>query len=110
MIQINFIQYPSYTNEIVFDGISYIIKFVWNTRGEFWTISFFDINYNPILLGLKLVLNYSLLKDFHYLALPTGELCIFDSSSNNNKIAYEDFTNERQLQLLYIPKVELETI
>jgi hypothetical protein len=101
MLQIPFIEYPAYTKEIVLDSKSYIFSFVWNTRGEFWTLSIADINKVTIINGIKIVLNYNLLQDFHHLDVPPGDLYVLDLSTNVSKIQYSDFTNERQLVMIY---------
>jgi hypothetical protein len=110
MLKINFIDYPSYTNEVILDNKSYIFKFVWNTRGEFWTLSILDTDKNIILSGVKFVLNYSLLSDYYHLDIPKGSLYVIDLTDNNNKIAFEDFNNERQLSLIYATEADFATV
>lgn len=101
MLQIPFTEYPAHTKELVLDEKSYVFTFVWNTRGEFWTLSIADTDKTTILDGIKLVLNYNLLQDFHHLAVPEGNLYVIDLSNNVSKIQYSDFTNERKLMLIY---------
>jgi hypothetical protein len=110
MLQISFIQYPAYTKELLLEEKSYLFTFVWNTRGEFWTVSIYDTSRNPIIEGIKLVLNYNLFKDYKHLNIPEGNLYVIDVTNNVSKIKYEDFTNERQLALIYEEVADLATV
>lgn len=110
MLQIPFIQYPAYTKELLLDGQSYIFSFVWNTRGEFWTLSIFNVDKAAIINGIKIVLNYNLFSDYHHLAIPPGGLVAYDESNDVSKIKYEDFVNERKIRLLYSEVTDLVTI
>lgn len=107
MISIPFFEYPSFTEELEIDGTTYILKFNWNSRFSFWTISFYDVAQNPIVTGIKIVLNINLLAQFRAYAVPSGELRAVDASGNNRRIAQKDFVNGRLL-LIYASEEELE--
>lgn len=111
MVNIPFIQFPAYTEQLILDDESFIFQFIWNTRGEFWTLSILDPDLTPILTGLKLVLNFEHFAPYKHLAIPPGELYVFDLDPNNKtKIGFEDFTNARALQLIYALEGELVSI
>lgn len=103
MIIIPFVNYPAYTEDILIDEFNYRFRFVWNNRGQFWTLSILNANENiEIINGIKLVLNYELLKQYRYLKIPKGNLFVVDVSGNLSRIGYEDFINDRNLQILYL--------
>ena len=104
---IPFTTYPSYSKDITLDNVKYRFLFQWNTRAEFWSLSILSTDNTPIVSGIKLVINYDLFQRYRHLALPTGYLFVLDSSENEAKIAYDDFTNERGLQLIYFSEDEL---
>lgn len=110
MIQIPFVQYPSYTKEIILEENTFIFSFVWNTRGEFWTLTIMDTQKNFIINGIKLVLNYNLFQDYKHLDIPQGNLYVIDLSNDVSKIKYDDFTNERTLSLIYQEVADLVTV
>jgi hypothetical protein len=111
MIIIPFTEYPSVSKEIVIDDISYIFSFVWNTRMEAWTLSIYTIENEPILVGIKLVLNYELIRMYRHLDIPQGEMYVIDITDNETKIAYDDFTSSgRNLILAYYEEGEFESI
>ena len=45
---------------------------------------------------------------YRHLPIPQGNLIAIDLSDNESKIAYDDFTNQRKLQLIYFEEGELE--
>ena len=106
-VTIPFITYPSYSKDITLDNIKYRFLFQWNTRSEAWTLSIKTIEDVAILSGIKLVLNYDLFQRHRHLAIPQGSLFVIDLSNDETKIAYDDFTNERGLQLVYFSEGEL---
>ena len=110
MVLIPFTVYPSITKEVTFDERGYKLLFTWNTRMEAWTLSFLELDDTPILSGIKLVLNYELISIYRHLDIPQGNLYVIDLSNNEEKIDYNDFSNERRLSLAYYEEGELESI
>ena len=106
-VTIPFSTYPSYSKDIVLEGIKYRFMFQWNNRAEAWSMSILTTDNVAILSGVKLVLNYDLLQIHRHLAVPQGKLFVVDLSNNETKIAYDDFTNERGLQLVYFLEGEV---
>ncbi len=107
-VDIPFTQYPSYTQQIILDGESFLFQFTWNTRMEAWTVSIFDLDLVEIITGLKLVLNWEHFFQYRHLPLPPGQLLVFDPDPNNKtKIGFEDFKNSRALKLVYIEEDEV---
>jgi len=109
MITIPLFDFPAFKIEIELDNIPYILSFQWNTMGEFWSLTFYDNNNILLLSGIKLVLNYELISDYHDLNLPSGELYIIDPTGNDSPIVYDDFLNSR-LELIYVEESERDSV
>ena len=56
MVVIPFKDLPSFTQEIALSGVSYIFEFNWNYRGQYWSMSIYNRDRVPIVLGVKLVI------------------------------------------------------
>lgn len=54
----------------VLGGIPVILRFKWNTRFSFWSMSIYDRQSNPILTGIKLVRDFPLLDKLHLEEIP----------------------------------------
>lgn len=54
-----------YDMSISLEGVSYTIEMMYNSAMELYTISLYDENKNPIVLGEALVPNYPLFLDYH---------------------------------------------
>lgn len=94
---------PSFTEEIVYEDTPYINKFNWNSRGEFWTIDFLDIQQTPLVYGIKLVASYELIAWYPDRGLPPGQLFVTDPILSNIKPTRYSFVNE-DLYLVYIER------
>jgi len=107
METIPFKEFPSFTEEITLDNVPYLLSFNWNTRGEFFSLIFQNregIN----LAAIKLVLEYELISNYPDYSLPPGNLYVVDTTDSTDNIGRYDFVNNRALQLVYIPEVEVE--
>ena len=72
--------YSNYSFSSALDGSTYRFVFIYNGRSKQWVMNISDINRNPIINGIKLVLNYSLLDQYTHLNLPPGELYAIDTT------------------------------
>lgn len=95
-----------YENEVTLDGTPYILIRKWNSRGGFWTMSWLDRNRNVLILGLKIVINYELIKWYPDRGLPPGLLIAVDDNASTERIQQDDFTNGR-LKLMYYEESEI---
>ncbi len=109
MLKIGFENLPSFNQEVVLDGNSYVLNFNWNSRGGYWTIDFLGQLRNPLVMGIKIVIDYGLIGQFVGYGLPEGELYAIDLSGDTNKIQQYDFVNNR-VGMYYITKSELESV
>jgi hypothetical protein len=110
MITIPFLEYDSFSEDVVLDNIALRLSFFYNTRGEYWSMTISDLDDNIIISGIKLVIGYELIHDYSYLALPKGKLYIVDEANGLTKILQHEFINERRLQMVYILESEIESI
>ena len=106
MEKINFIDFPSFRQTVLLDEVNYVLKFDWNSRYNFWALSFYDILFNPIVLGIKIVLNYELINKFNAYDMPQGLMYAVDPNDNFDPIEKDDFINGR-VSLIYIPESDV---
>lgn len=99
---------PAYNFEITLEGVIYRLYFRWNSRFEFWVMDFQDRQGESILAGLKLVLDYELIRMFASDRLPKGALIAVDSSRRLTRIGENDLGDP--VKLLYIPRADLNEI
>lgn len=100
-------KFSSFTQEVTLDDVPYRLKLSWNTRGEYWSLIFRTREEEDI-LAIKLVLNYELISDYPDYGLPKGQLYVVDTTESNEPIGRNDFTNDRNLLLVYVPEEEVE--
>jgi len=53
-----------YTYSIAFQGLSYILEFIYNERAKLYFINLLDADNNPIVMGEALVPNYPVFLDY----------------------------------------------
>lgn len=55
---------PDYTYAVALQDVSYNLEFIYNERTQLYSISLYDQDNNPIVLGEALVPNYPIFKDY----------------------------------------------
>lgn len=101
MKEITFFDTPSFKQTITLDNKDFILLIYWNSRGEHYTLSVYDINENLLVAGIRLVLNIELFGNYPDRGLPQGNLFVSNLTSEIRPINQDDFTNGR-LKLIYI--------
>jgi len=109
MVTIPFIEYPSFTEDVILDGVPYRFSFNWNDNGEFWSMIISDSNDNVLVAGIKIVIDYELIANFPGRSLPPGEMVAVDPSGTVQRISQDDFTDENVF-LVYVTEDEVEQI
>lgn len=104
---INFKPFPASRQSITLDGVNLHIVLRWNSRAEFWVLDIYNEDNKLLIGGIKLVVNYEVFSLHKGINLPKGQLYIVDTSSDHRRIGYQDFINERNLQLIYLQEDEL---
>jgi hypothetical protein len=83
--------------QIEIDGIIYIFKFVWNAINEYWSMSIYDGSETPLILGVKVVNNYDLLRQIVSAGLPSGNLICQSVIGEWGKIQRYDMGQKTEL-------------
>ena len=99
---IPFRDFAAFAEEVTIELTPFRFRFFWNTRAKFWSMSIYDREGNLLISGVRLVINYELLRWYPGRGLPTGKLFVIDLTESKNPIGRYDFVNERQLRLVYI--------
>jgi len=95
--------FPDYTQRTTLDGREYILRFIFNEREQRWYLDIFSSDETPLALGLKLVVNWNLLRRETDERLPPGELYAIDFSGAANESAPSDADAATLLQLARDP-------
>lgn len=96
---------PNYQYQIILDKTTFNLAFKWNDFDSFWVMSIYDVGMNPIVIGIRMVLNYSLIRRFHYDTMPKGDIWAIDTTSSKLDIGLNDFQNG--VSLIYFTQSEL---
>jgi hypothetical protein len=72
---IPFKESASWQAQITLTGVIFILSFSWNAMNEYWTMSIYDRNDQPIVLGIKVVTNYNLTAQYAATpGMPQGDI------------------------------------
>lgn len=93
---------PAYMFEIDIDERVYRIEIRWNSRGEFWTFNLLTRSGEPLIQGVKMVLNFELIRRYGDDRLPKGALIPIDTTGRLDRIGRHDLGEN--VQLVYIPR------
>lgn len=64
----------SWQAQITLSNIVYILYFRWNAMNEYWVMNIYNLNSEPIVLGIKVVTNYNLTAQFVATGMPPGDI------------------------------------
>lgn len=88
--------------QITLSGVIFQLYFKWNSLNQYWVMSIYNRNSEPILLGVKVVSNYDLTEQFVALGMPEGDIICqniiglwgdilrFDMGETTELLYYED--------------------
>lgn len=96
---------PSWQQEIVLDQIIFHLSFHWNALNEFWSIDIYDRDHEPIILGIKLVVDYDITSHYVNDALFPGAILVIDFSRDVEEIGRLDMGD--RVQLVYQEAVDV---
>lgn len=92
---------------ILLDGSYYGIELKWvSVAGGFWAMSLYNSAEEPLVYGIRMVLNYPLGFGLSHRGTPPGVLMCIDFTGSEAEIARYDFVNERGVWLLYFTREE----
>jgi hypothetical protein len=95
-----------FTQKTRFEGRDFILKFAYNSREERYYLHIFDEQEEPILMGLKLVANWPLLRHYRYEPrLPPGELMAVDLTGDGSPPTLNELGEGKRVELTYFESV-----
>jgi hypothetical protein len=93
---------PYYVQKTRLDGRDYILRFSYNERIQRWYVGICDEEGTPLLLGLKLVANWPLLRHYrHDPRLPPGELMAVDLTNDGSPPTLNELGEGKRVELTY---------
>lgn len=98
----------SFYQQITLDSDVFFLHFRWNALNEFWVMSIYDIDYNPIILSIKIVPSYPLLAQYTMLNMPKGEMVCHNIVSDDGVI--RRFDMQQKFELVYYSKDEWDAL
>lgn len=75
-------------SRVVLNGKAYLIRFAWNDSGGFWKFGLYDMQSEPIVIGVKIVPRFPLNLFYGVTKLPDG---IFGVMTKLERIGRNDF-------------------
>lgn len=101
-------KYTSVSEEVTLDGVPYRLVFTYNTRGDFWVLSIYDRELTPLVVGIKVVLAFELIRTYPDRGLPPGELYIVDTSESIDRPGR--YTLGSELSIMYVEEDTVDSI
>ena len=104
---IRFKNAPSFAMNINLSNESFRFRFDYNYRADSWYLSIMNYNSNPIVSGIRLVLNYDILTPFKSRDIPAGALVVLADDLKIKRVSKDTFKNG-EASFYFIPNDELE--
>lgn len=93
---------PYSSQRIALDGKSYTLSLAWNQYASSWSLSLFDENEEPIVVGLRVISNWPLLRYYGFdPRMPPGELYAQDVTGDGSPPGLDDFGEGKRVELTY---------
>lgn len=105
MIKIPLIDQNSFVIEAGLDGMTYFLRFDWNSEAQIWTMAIQNARNEAVLQGVVLLPNMPLTEQFRHLALPPGEFVVY-AEDDNLRIGRETFLTDGAT-LYYLMEAEV---
>jgi hypothetical protein len=102
------LEYPFFIEDVTLDGNLYSFQFSWNSRGRFWTLTILDKAESILIAGIKVVLNYELLRVYRGKGLPRGGLVAVDEKGISHRIEWGNLGDT--ITLVYMTEDELAAL
>ena len=123
---IPFKQPGAWEAQITLSGQIFILRFKWNALNEYWVMNIYNRNDLPILLGVKVVVNWNLTGQYAIVGMPPGDIVcqnilgliqVFEVDGSIGYVpSYESYQPIRRFdmgdvaELFYYEESELETM
>lgn len=79
-----------YEIEVELTAVSFLLRFTWNYREEFWFMTVSDADSNIVAAGIKIVISKPLLLEVPGTAKPDGNLIAIDTSGEDVEAGLND--------------------
>src|SRR5690606_7091108 len=86
----------NYRQQVELNGETFILFYKWNALNQFWSLSIYDSNSNPIVTGIKIVTQFNLTEQLIRLGMPLGDIICQNIIGGFERIQRNDLgeTNE----------------
>ena len=64
----------AWRSQVTLSGVIYLFYFRWNALNQYWVMNIFNVDNQPVLLGVKVVVNFDLTEQFVVVDKPSGEI------------------------------------
>jgi len=92
----------NFRSVISLDGASYVLDLAWNTRDGRWYAALGNMNGDPLVTGVPIVVDTPLFSRHSSSEMPHGDLIAFDTRGGSEEIVEPDELGDR-VKLLYFP-------
>jgi hypothetical protein len=100
----------NWSESVALDGVVYRLTFKWNTRSQSWSMTIAEDDGTPIVSGIKILPQISLLQRHKDERLPKGVLYAFDVIEGDNAERPTRTQLGNKLKLIYTTRAELEAL
>ena len=94
-----------YTQKTSLDGQTYTLEFRWNAREESWYLNILTDTEETVAMGIKLVVDWSLIRRVTDVKAPPGVLMAVDTTGSGVDPAFDELGT--RVVLLYFDEAEL---
>lgn len=98
---------PFYTMTTTLDGADYLFEFRYSQREACWYFTISLTDGTPLVAGVKVVCNRSLLERFADVRLPPGKLIAFATGPDASPPALDELGEDRRAILVYVSEAEV---
>jgi len=103
---IPFKELAAWQAQITLTNVIFLLYFRWNAMNKYWVMNIYNVNSQPILLGVKVVTNYDLTAQFEAITgMPAGD--IFCQNINGNWFEIGRFDMGETNELIYYEPNEI---
>lgn len=98
----------AWREQIQLTGVIYFLQFTWNSLNEFWVMDILDSNEDPLVVGVKIVVNLSLLSPYTVQGLPSGDIVCQNIVGTSDDIGRFDMS--QKFLLIYYEDGEIQEL
>ncbi len=99
----------SYRERVQLDGVTFALRFRWNTRLESWFFDIEDKDGNVLVHARRVVIDWLILRqNRHTTGVPTGQVLAFDTTQRDIRPLNDDFGT--RVLLAYLDQAEVSAL